>query len=91
MLNEARIHAMVSFTINSGYRCEKHNKAIGSTSDNHPSGEAADIRCTTGPVRIKIIAGLISAGFRRIGFHSTFIHADRMDRAFGRVQSFWDY
>lgn len=91
MLEAARNFAGVPFVINSGYRCEKHNKAVGSSADNHPSGEAADISCTEGPMRMKIIEALIRAGFRRIGFHKSFIHADRMDQSHGRPQSFWPY
>jgi len=91
MLDSARSAAGVPFLVNSGYRCPAHNQAIGSHADNHPSGEAADIRCTEGPVRIKMIVALINAGFRRIGFHNGFIHADRMDQSHGRVQSFWPY
>src|SRR5574343_1637449 len=78
-LDNARDYAGEPFFINSGYRCEKHNKEVGSTSRNHTSGKAADISCTTGPMRIKMIMGLIRAGFRRIGIKKTFIHADSMD------------
>lgn len=91
MLDAARSFAGVPFIINSGYRCPQHNQASGSQADNHPSGEAADIHCTSGPDRIKIIEALIRAGFRRIGFHKMFIHADRMDQSHGRSQSFWPY
>ena len=91
MLDAARGFAGVPFIINSGYRCPVHNQAVGSSADNHPAGEAADIRCTDGPARMKIVEGLIRAGFRRIGFHRGFIHADRMDQSYGMVQSFWPY
>jgi hypothetical protein len=83
----ARDCAGVPFRINSGYRCPKHNREVGSTSLNHVSGKAADISCTTGPVRMKIIAGLIQAGFHRIGIAKTFVHADSMDE----VESLWLY
>jgi len=87
MLDNARDRAGVPFSINSGYRCEKHNLAVGSTSKNHTSGKAADIACTTGPQRIKIVMGLIRAGFRRIGINKTFIHADSMND----TESIWLY
>lgn len=91
MLDQARTHARVPFYIESGWRCKAHNLDIGSRADNHPAGQAADIRCTDGVVRIRIIAGLIHAGFRRIGHHPNFIHADRMDQTHNRVRSFWPY
>jgi uncharacterized protein YcbK (DUF882 family) len=76
MIDEARRIAVVPFHINSGYRCEKHNKEVGSKSVNHTSGQAADIRCTDGQSRFKIIHALMRAGFKRIGIAKTFIHAD---------------
>ena len=91
MLDVARSESGVPFVINSGHRCDAHNRSVGSTSENHVSGEAADIRCSDGVTRMRIIVGLIKAGFRRIGFHHAFIHADRMDQVCGRVQSFWPY
>ena len=86
-LDNAREYAGVSFTINSGYRCQKHNMAVGSSSQNHTSGKAADIACTDGPTRIKIVIALIRAGFRRIGMKSTFIHADSRED----IESMWFY
>jgi uncharacterized protein YcbK (DUF882 family) len=35
-------------TVNSGCRCEKHNKAVGSSSPNHISGKAVDLDCQSG-------------------------------------------
>ena len=93
MLKAAEGFAGVPFAINSGYRCEAYNRSdrIKSKSDNHPSGQAADISCTDGPTRMKIVAGLVLAGFRRIGYNRVFIHADRMDQSHGKVQSLWPY
>jgi hypothetical protein len=75
-LNKAREIAGFPFKINSAYRCEKHNKAIGSNSIVHPLGYAADISCTESRKRFIIIDALLKAGFRRIGVHKQFIHAD---------------
>ena len=86
-IDNAREYAGIPFFINSGWRCERHNKEVGSTSRNHTSGKAADISCTTGPQRIKIVMGLIRAGFRRIGIRRNFIHADSMDD----IESIWLY
>ena len=85
--DKARMIANTPFKINSGYRCKKHNLEVGSTSENHPSGHAGDVDCQTGQQRIKILTGLIKAGFKRIGIHKTFIHADDMDK----VESCWLY
>lgn len=87
MIDEARTIAGIPCIINSGYRCEKHNKEVGSTSDNHPSGKASDIKCTDGLSRFKIVAALIKAGFNRIGVAKTFIHADCTDKP----ASIWFY
>lgn len=86
-LDKAREIAHTAFIINSGYRCPKHNAAIGSTSENHPSGHAADIACDNGPERLKILTGLIQAGFKRIGIRKDFIHVDDMEK----VDSCWLY
>jgi uncharacterized protein YcbK (DUF882 family) len=76
MLDEARARAGIPFVINSGYRCEAHNRAVGSTSSNHTRGVAADIRCEYGPMRLEILKALLAVGFERIGIHRTFIHTD---------------
>lgn len=86
-LEKAREIAGVPFVINSGYRCEKHNREVGSTSRNHVSGKAADIRATDGPTRGKILKGLYRAGFTRTGIGKTYIHVDSMDA----VESAWLY
>lgn len=78
MLDNARELAGVAFTVTSGCRCAKHNKATGGKPDSsHLSGLAVDIAA---PVekRYAILAALINAGFKRIGisFDGNFIHAD---------------
>ncbi|HPD57714.1 MAG TPA: D-Ala-D-Ala carboxypeptidase family metallohydrolase [Smithellaceae bacterium] len=87
MLDNAREIAGVPFKINSGYRCSEHNAAIGSTSVNHVSGRAADIAAVDGPTRGAILRGLYLAGFKRIGLHRDFIHADNTPQ----VASAWFY
>jgi len=86
-LEKARGIAGVPFVITSGYRCPKHNAAVGSTSKNHTSGKAADIKAADGPTRGKILKGLYRAGFQRVGIAKDFIHADTMDE----VESAWLY
>jgi zinc D-Ala-D-Ala carboxypeptidase len=86
-LENAREYAGIPFIITSGKRCAKHNKTCGSSSDNHPSGKASDIKCLYGTDRLKIIMGLIRAGFRRIGIRKDFIHVDTRDE----IESLWLY
>lgn len=78
MLDRARELAGVPMVISSGYRCPKHNESVGSTSENHTSGRAADIFASDGFRRGAILRGLYLAGFKRIGIGKTFIHADNM-------------
>lgn len=78
-LEIARVIADVPFVISSGYRCHDRNRAVGSASNNHPSGKAADILCLNSHDRIRIIIGLVQAGFRRIGIYQKHIHCDTMD------------
>ena len=89
-LDLARDMAGVPFIVNSGYRCPSHNKVVGSSSDNHPSGCAADIRAIDSGSRLLVLHGLLKAGFRRIGLHKSFIHADTMDTV-GKPEACWFY
>ncbi len=75
-LELAREIANVPFVITSGYRCDRHNQAVGSTSTNHVRGVAADIQAKDGPTRGRILRGLYQAGFKRIGVGKNFIHCD---------------
>lgn len=86
-LDRARDYADIPFPINSGYRCQKHNQEVGSTSQNHTSGKAADIKCLYGPDRLKMVMGMIRAGFRRIGIRKDFIHVDSVNE----IESIWLY
>lgn len=86
-LDKARMIADTPFKINSGYRCPKHNKEVGSTSENHTSGHAVDIKCTYGIKRGKMLRGLYLAGFKRVGIRKDFLHTDDMDKA----ESCWLY
>lgn len=79
-LQEARTIAQTKFVISSGYRCPKHNTEIGSVSNNHTTGQAADIVCERGSQRYAILGALIKAGFKRLGLGDNFIHVDSNDR-----------
>jgi len=68
-------------TINSGCRCERHNRKVGGSPDSsHLRGLAADIHCANSLSRFHLLRSLMHAGFQRIGIGQEFIHVD-MDRA----------
>jgi uncharacterized protein YcbK (DUF882 family) len=75
-LDRARREAGVPFIINSGFRCPEHNEEVGSSTQNHPLGVAADISCTNSHHRFLMLDALLLAGFKRIGIHEAFIHVD---------------
>ncbi len=82
-LNLARDYAGVAFIINSGCRCDSHNKSEGGTEySDHlclPACEGADIYTANSQVRFKIISAALNAGFKRIGIAKTFIHLGNRD------------
>ncbi len=75
-LNRTRGFAGFPFIVNSGYRCEKHNKEVGSTSTNHTRGMAADIYCIDASKRFDMISAMLCAGMTGIGVGPKFIHCD---------------
>lgn len=76
LLYKARQQAGIPFVINSGYRCSKHNKSVGGTTNSaHLRGYAVDIRCLDGNTRYRLIQ-ILSKYFNRIGLHKQFIHVD---------------
>lgn len=77
MLDNARSIAGVPFKVNSGYRTPAHNAKVGGVADSsHCQGWAADIACSDGSLRFKIIDSLLKSGIQRIGVASTYIHCD---------------
>ena len=75
----ARSIAGIPFIINSGARCDSHNKAIGaSKTSSHTKGLAVDIKASSSHTMYLILESLYKAGIDRIGinFDSGFIHAD---------------
>lgn len=77
LLDDARDIAGVPFIINSGFRTEGHNRAVGGKeTSSHLTGWAADIRATTSNRRYLVIAALCEVGFTRIGVADTFVHVD---------------
>ena len=63
--------------INSGFRCEKHNKKVGgSDSSSHLWGMASDISVTDSILRYRMIQCAQKIGIERIGIRRDFIHFD---------------
>ena len=75
-LNRARELAGFPFNVNSGCRCAKHNRAVGSTSLNHVSGKAADIKCVDAHERWHMVDAMLRMGMLGIGIGKDFIHCD---------------
>lgn len=62
--------------IESGWRCEKHNKEVGGVpNSSHLTGKAVDIRCYADSTRYALVLLLMSR-FYRIGIGEKFIHVD---------------
>lgn len=97
-LQKIRNHFGKTLTINSGYRCSKHNKAIGGASQSkHTMGMAADI--VVKDVKPKEVAKYAeSIGIKGIGLYETdkdgyFVHIDtRTSKSFwyGQGQAYRD-
>ena len=75
------------FVIHSGYRCEIHNREVGSKTINHILGKAADIRCLDSRDRFLMVKTLMEVGMLGIGIGKTFVHCD-INRT---LQSIWTY
>ena len=70
--------------INSAYRNESHNKAVGgSPNSQHLLGKAVDISLHNQDVEAQSIANIArDIGFNGIGIYDTFIHLDVRDGKF---------
>lgn len=91
-LERARQIAKVPFVINSGSRCEKHNREVGGVRNSaHLIDLAADIRILDCHHRHRILRALLQAGFTRIGIGKTFIHVDIDTRKEKPQLCIWTY
>lgn len=76
-LDKARDIAGLPFKIDSGWRCEAHNKEVGGEEkSSHMNGWAADIFCASSAARFNFLESLQRAGFNRFGIGKNFIHVD---------------
>ncbi len=61
----------------SGYRCFKHNLAIGGkTFSQHLVGLAVDVACQNSTHRFALVELALRHGFRRVGIGTDFVHLD---------------
>ena len=77
MLEKVRQACGRPLAINSGYRCPKHNKAVGGASQSlHLTGQAADVTCATlTPAEVQRIARGVPE-VHGLGLGKTFTHLD---------------
>lgn len=87
-LNEVRELFGSPMIINSAYRCEAHNKAVGGVKNSqHRQGTAFDIRITQyTPEQVTRLTTLLNNAGASIGLYDTFIHADWREGP----QAYWD-
>ena len=73
VLDPARERLGMPITVNSGYRCPAHNKAVGGVKNSqHLKGEAADITCADNKRLAEIIEQL--GNFDQLIVYPTFLH-----------------
>lgn len=88
ILQRIRDHFGASVNINSGYRCEEHNKRVGGrTSSHHKKGMAADIR-VKGVSALEVAKYAESIGVMRIGYYDT-AHGDFVHIGSATSKNFW--
>ena len=76
-LQGIEVECHVKLHINSGFRCEKHNKEIrGEDASSHLVGLAADVSCNYSGLRMYLINYGLAAEIDRIGIGKSFIHFD---------------
>ena len=75
-LNHARRTLDFPLIVESGFRCKKHNREVGSTSTNHLHGKAVDVRLRDPLQKFKTVQAFMLSGMTGIGIGKTYIHAD---------------
>ncbi len=76
MLQSIRNVVDFPFIVDSGVRCEEHNKAVGGEDNSaHTRGKAADIKIPDSSARFRFLKEAMAA-FKRVGIGGTFIHVD---------------
>lgn len=73
LLDPVRRVLQAPIYVNSGYRCKRHNKAVGGViNSQHLTGNAADIRCYDNAALVEIIKQI--GDFDQLIVYKTFIH-----------------
>ena len=78
-LDAARALAGQPFAVASGFRCPRHNRAVGGIPNSaHLLGLAADLVCSDSRSRFLMLDALLRAGFTRLGLSKEqgFLHVD---------------
>lgn len=76
-LNHIRYNIGRPLFVNSGCRCEKHNREVGGAENSsHVKGLAIDIACNDSELRYKIVKWALEFNISRIGIGKTFVHLD---------------
>lgn len=77
LLDDLREKAGIPLVLNCAYRSKEYDKSKGRSGNSaHTQGLAVDIRCASGPNRMKILRAAIALHIRRIGVDGSFIHVD---------------
>ena len=85
VLDPARERYGGPVTVNSGYRCAKHNREVGGVSaSQHLRGEAADVMCADNRRLAKIIAEL--GKFDQMILYPSFVHVSWKRQGTNRKQ-----
>lgn len=89
MLDMLRSKLGKPIKINSGTRCDEHNRKVGgSDTSSHVKGMAVDIHIPNDEYREELIWYAGQVGFTRIGIGSNFIHLDCDD---SKRNALWRY
>jgi uncharacterized protein YcbK (DUF882 family) len=82
ILQSVRDEVGFAFTINSAYRCKKHNFEVGgSPNSQHLLGKAVDVSTNglSGEQKHRLLKVAFSKGFAGVGVYSNFFHLDVRD------------
>lgn len=79
--------SLSELTVNSGYRCSKHNTEVGGTKSSlHLVGRACDFSAKTIQAKTVILDAAYTAGLQGIGLGANFIHLDNRE-----IPARWTY